>query len=128
MGSIESTRPPRRRVRSLPLPWQFRYCYDGGRKVVTRYAVVFIRTPIEEDQLRVGVVASRKVGGAVKRNRARRLLRETARFLAPRWRNRPLWIVFVARESINDRSAHEVQDDIERALNDNGAFSTGHIE
>ncbi|HET6462322.1 MAG TPA: ribonuclease P protein component [Candidatus Krumholzibacteria bacterium] len=128
MGSTGSTRGPRRRVRTLPLAWQFRYCYDGGRKIVTRYAVIFLRTPVDPDGLRVGVVSSRKVGGAVQRNRARRLLRETSRFLAPRWPDESLWIVFVARESINGRSVYEVQEDIERTLSANGviaAASTG---
>jgi ribonuclease P protein component len=123
MDSMESTRSPRRRVRTLPLPWQFRYCYEGGRKIVTRYAVVFMRAPAEADGVRVGVVASRKVGGAVRRNRARRLLREAARALVPRWRDRPLWVVFVARESINLRSAGEVHEDIARALAEHGAFN-----
>ena len=128
MGSTGSTRPPRRRVRSLPLPWQFRYCYDGGRKIVTRYAVVFMRAPVDSDGLRVGVVASRKVGGAVKRNRARRLLRETARSLAPRWHNESLWIVFVARGSINGQSAHDVREDIEQTLGASGIFSERNME
>lgn len=123
MGSSESTRSPRRRVRPLPQPWQFRYCYEGGRKIVTRYAVVFMRAPVEPDALRIGVVASRKVGGAVRRNRARRLLREAARSLLPRWDNRSLWVVFVARESINDRSADEVRNELERALTQNEAFT-----
>ena len=122
MDSIESTRSPRGRVRTLPQPWKFRYCYDGGRKIVARYAVVFMRRPVESDGTRVGVVASRKVGGAVKRNRARRLLRETARSLLPRWQN-PLWIVFVARESINERSAGEVHEDLLQALTEHGAFT-----
>jgi ribonuclease P protein component len=126
MGSTGSTRGPRRRVRTLPLPWQFRYCYDGGRKIVTRYAVIFLCTPANPDGLRVGVVASRKVGGAVQRNRARRLLRETARFLAHRWPDESLWIVFVAREPINGRSVHEVQDDIERSLCANGAIAAAN--
>lgn len=124
MDSMESTRSPRGRVRALPLPWQFRYCYDGGRKIVTRYAVVFMRTPADSEGLRVGVVASRKVGGAVKRNRARRLLRETARSLVPRWQNRPLWIVLVAREAINERSADEVREDVARTLTEHGAFNS----
>jgi len=124
MDSMESTRSPRGRVRALPLPWQFRYCYDGGRKIVTRYVVVFMRTPADSEGLRVGVVASRKVGGAVKRNRARRLLRETARALVPRWQNRPLWIVLVAREAINERSADEVREDVARALTEHGAFNS----
>ncbi len=123
MDSTGSTRGPRRRVRTLPLPWQFRYCYDDGRKIVTRYAVIFLRAPVNPDGLRVGVVASRKVGGAVQRNRARRLLRETARFLAHRWPDESLWIVFVARESINGRSVFEVQEDIERYLRAEGAIA-----
>jgi ribonuclease P protein component len=115
-------------VRSLPLPWQFRFCYDGGRKIVTRYAIVFIRAPLDSDGVRVGVVASRKVGNAVKRNRARRLLRETARSLAPRWHNESLWIVFVARASINGLNARDVREDIERTMNAGGAFAAGNIE
>ena len=128
MDSNESPRPPRRRVRSLPLPWQFRYCYDGGRKLVTRHAVVFLRTPAQPDGLRVGVVASRKVGDAVRRNRSKRLLREAARALAHRWIDRDMWVVLVARASIVDRSSIEVRDDIERALLDNGVLEAKNIE
>jgi ribonuclease P protein component len=123
MDSIGPTRSPRSRVRPLPLPWQFRYCYEGGRKIVSRYAIVFLRAPAQPDGIRVGVVASRKVGGAVQRNRARRLLRETARALLPRWQNRQIWIVFVARESINGRKAVEVQAEIARALTENDGFN-----
>lgn len=128
MDSMGSTRPPRRRVRSLPLPWQFRFCYDGGRKIVTRYAIVFMRAPVDPGGLRVGVVASRKVGNAVKRNRARRLLRETARSLAPRWQHESLWIVFVARQSINGHNAHDVREDIERSMSAGDAFAAGTAE
>jgi len=128
MDSIESPRPPRRRVSSLPLPWQFRYCYDGGRKLVTRHAVVFLRTPAQPDGLRVGVVASRKVGGAVRRNRAKRLLRESARALAHRWIDRDMWVVLVAKASIVDRSLIEVRDDIERALLESGVLEAKNIE
>jgi ribonuclease P protein component len=128
MDSMGSTRPPGRRVRSLPLPWQFRFCYDGGRKIVTRYAIVFMRAPADPGGLRVGVVASRKVGNAVKRNRARRLLRETARSLAPRWQNESLWIVFVARQSINGHNARDVREDIEQSMSAGGAFAAGIAE
>lgn len=123
MGSRESARAPRRRVRTLVSPWQFRHCYDTGRKIVTRYSVVFLRAAVEPDGLRVGVVASRKVGGAIRRNRAKRLLREAARHLAHRWIDRNTWVVIVARAPINDRTASEVQDDIERALVDNGVLA-----
>jgi ribonuclease P protein component len=74
------------------------------------------------------VVASRKVGNAVKRNRARRLLRETARSLAPRWQHESLWIVFVARQSINGHNAHDVREDIERSMSAGDAFAAGTAE
>jgi len=128
MDTTGSTRPQRPRVLTLPLPWQFRFCYDGGRKIVTRYAIVFMRKPATPDRIRIGVVASRKVGGAVKRNRARRLLRETARSLAPCWRDESMWIVFVAREAINGQRAQDVREDIERTMRANGAFTAGKIE
>jgi ribonuclease P protein component len=48
-----------------------------------RLVVVHLR-PGEDEAVRVAVVASRKVGSAVARNRAKRLLREAARHVA--WR------------------------------------------
>jgi ribonuclease P protein component len=128
MDSLESPRSPRRRVLTLPSPWQFRYCYDGERKIVTRHAVVFMRVPREPDAVRVGVVASRKVGGAVQRNRAKRVLREVSRALSGRWTDPSVWIVFVAKASIVERNAQEIRDDIERALVEAGALGASNIK
>ncbi len=118
-SGAERSRPAnakRRRVRTLAHAWQFRRCYDSGKKFVARHVVIFLHPAQEPDGLRVGVVASRKVGGAVKRNRAKRLLRASARRIAPRWNDRHIWVVMVAKASIVQVGADEVQDDIERAL------------
>lgn len=45
--------------------------------------VVLYTVPSGEEQSRVGVTAGRWVGGAVERNRAKRLLREAVRSLYP---------------------------------------------
>ena len=112
----------------LKKSWQFRVCYGRGRRVVCRDAVVFYaRAPEDGDGPRIGVVASRRVGGAVQRNRAKRLLRETARRISGRLHDPNTWLVLVARSSIVARSAREVCDDIEGALAEAGVVA-GEIE
>jgi ribonuclease P protein component len=61
---------------------------------------------------RVGVTASRKVGSAVKRNRAKRLLREAARHLYPRFETKGWDVMLIARPKLVE--AKEIE--VERAL------------
>ena len=60
---------------------------------------------------RLTVVASRRVGGAVRRNRAKRLLREASRVL--RWRD-GLDVVLVARAGCAWSDAHRVGAELAR--------------
>ena len=60
---------------------------------------------LEASGARLTVVASRKVGGAVRRNRAKRLLRESARTV--RWRA-GLDVVLVARAACAASDVHAV--------------------
>ncbi|MHB1306555.1 MAG: ribonuclease P protein component [Limisphaerales bacterium] len=68
---------------------------------------------------RLGVIASRRVGPAVVRNRARRLLREAFRLHQGLLRQ-PLSIVLVARPSIAGLSFGEVERDYLAVLRDSG--------
>ncbi len=70
------------------------------------------------------MVASRKVGGAVKRNRAKRLLRQGARHIAEKWIDRHIWVVLVAKASIVEAHADEIRDDIERTLTKSGQLDS----
>lgn len=81
-----------------------------GRQRAGRLAVLHVRPSEHEGPARIAVVASRKVGGAVARNRAKRLLRETARRV--RWRP-GVDVVLVARRSTSLSTAPEVNAEVE---------------
>ena len=75
-----------------------RRVYESGRSWVHPLLVLVARAS-GLDISRVGVTASRKVGGAVARNRSKRVLREAARSLYPRFGAG--WdVVLVARAAI----------------------------
>jgi ribonuclease P protein component len=63
-------RPSERLNRQL----EFRAAFDQGRRTHGRFMTVMVR-PNRLPIARLGVVASRKIGGAVQRNRAKRLVR-----------------------------------------------------
>ena len=52
--------------------------FDAGRRAHGRYLTI-IAAPAPGPDSRIGIVASKKLGGAVVRNRAKRLIREMFR-------------------------------------------------
>jgi ribonuclease P protein component len=73
---------------------------------------------------KLGVVTSRKIGSAVERSRARRLLRESFRRHQHEFAQ-PVELVLVARPSIAGRSFAEVEKDFLTALNRAGLRKNG---
>jgi RNase P protein component len=118
-------------MRSLRTKREFDRVYAEGVKRVGRLVVIYVLAA--EDDARA-VVASRRVGGAVLRNRAKRLLREALRHLVPdddadarRLLSfasvepggvRGFWVVAVARRGIITAGCEDVREDMERLLSD----------
>ena len=87
--------PPARRIRRRG---EFQRVFDAGRRAHGRYLTI-IAAPRSGADSRLGIVASKKLGGAVVRNRAKRLIREMFRTQS-RPESRPrIWSSFPKRES-----------------------------
>ena len=73
------------------------------------------RTPLRE-AAGLGFTATKKVGGSVGRNLARRRLREAARLLVPRFGVSGVDYVLIARQETGAAAWPRLLDDIEKAL------------
>ncbi len=76
---LSSQFPKERRIRRRG---EFGTVFDRGTRIHGRF-FTFLMLPSGLPGARLGIVASRKLGGAVERNRAKRLIREFFRHLAP---------------------------------------------
>jgi ribonuclease P protein component len=92
---------------------QFRRAYEHGRKIVGKFFVLYVVDDAIEQPRAVGVVTSRKVGNAVTRNRARRLLREAYRLNKQKLKTN-LLIVMIARSAINGKRLRDVEAELLR--------------
>lgn len=98
------TRPARLRASG-----EVRETLSRGRRVHGEDLVAHVVRRADDEPTRVAVLASRKVGNAVRRNRARRLLRVAGEGLPPVG----LDVVLVARASTPARRSHELRAQVE---------------
>jgi ribonuclease P protein component len=82
--------------------------------------VVYVRR--SEGETRVGMVCGRRVGGAVIRNRARRVLKEAWRHVGPHVRS-GYDVVFVAQPGIRGARMMDLVRDMTRALTAAGVMT-----
>jgi ribonuclease P protein component len=102
-----------RRLKRRP---DFLQVASSGRKAAMPGLVLQARARPESDEVRVGFTASRKVGGAVVRNRAKRRLRAAAAaVLAARGRPAQDYVLIARAETVR-RPWRLLLDDLDRAL------------
>ena len=93
---------------------EFVYAYRRGKKVVSRAMVLHYyrnRTGVT----RLGITATKAVGGAVQRNRAKRLIRECWRQAAPGIK--PGYnVIIAARSALSSASLQEARRNLQYCL------------
>ena len=104
----------------------FSKIYAKGKKVSEKNIAVYVLRNYKSGDTRLGITTSRKIGNAVQRSRARRLIREAYRAVCKEHVfRRPFWIVVVARGAITDknRKMYGVEADLRKAFEKLQVFS-----
>ena len=123
-GPIESSRPGRfSRTNRLSRTWQYQRAYRDGRSTRGKFVVLYAHV-VPGEPSRLGIVASKKVGGAVVRNRTKRRLREVGRALWPRVLSDGRQLVLIALASAAAAPFADLAADVEAQLAAAGAFES----
>jgi|YelNatPaOPRAMG01_1025707.scaffolds.fasta_scaffold277125_1 ribonuclease P protein component len=102
----------------------FKAVYDRGRSYAADLVVLYALPKRERTKTRFGFSVSKKIGGSVQRNRARRLIREAVRLLLPRVLDG--WdVVIIARRSIVGAEFSDVMLCVEKLLERAGVIAAG---
>jgi len=103
-------------IRHLRKRWQFLACAKGKSLARGGLVIQILPRPDGDPAIGVGFTATKKVGGAVVRNRAKRRMREVARQLLPLHGSPSHDYVFVARAGAAERAWPRLLDDAKSAL------------
>ena len=102
--------------------------YTGGRRAPSKTCTVYVlkdrqarrimkSRPDKQYINRIGITASKKIGGAVQRNRAKRVIREALRLLMKEYQIKTgHLIVIAAREKATVCKMQDVKRDVQSAL------------
>ena len=99
----------------LKQSWEFERARREGQRLVSGCLILNWRFSDDQKTSRLGVVTSKKIGNAVVRSRARRLLREVFRLHQKEFK-RVADMVLIARNSIAEKTYADVERDFLRAV------------
>ena len=114
------------KIPSIKENYLFSRLYAKGKRQASKTLTVYVMPNYKTAETKLCITVSKKLGGAVQRTRARRLIREAFRLLfAERTAARPTLVVVVARSALLEkgRKMGEVKADLTYALNKLGVFS-----
>ena len=105
--------------------YMFAYCYKAGKIAHAKSCFMYYATS-KNKNVKIGVSVSKKVGGAVQRNRARRIIREA---IAPHLSciNNDYNIIIVARDNFLSFDFNDVKQDIEHLLKKAGLINAKSV-
>lgn len=92
----------------------FQQVFDNGCRVSSRYFTLLL-APAAGPSVRLGIVASRKLGDAVHRNRAKRLIREVFRLNQPLPGGAGVDLVVIPRRELFDAQFIDIAGDFRAA-------------
>jgi len=110
------------RHRRLTRERDYRAVYDGGR-ASRAPAVVCLALAAAGAPTLVGIVASRKVGDAVRRNRAKRRLREAVRVVWPELGDTGWHVVIIATAATGTLDFGDLVEALRRGLSQVGVLA-----
>ncbi|NPA59740.1 MAG: ribonuclease P protein component [Epsilonproteobacteria bacterium] len=99
---------------------EFQYIYKRGKNIHSSSVVLFYLP--QQSTKKVGFTATKKIGNAVKRNRAKRRLR--ALFLTYSQKLNDATYIFVAKKSISETSHHQLDYDFKKILKKSKSFQS----
>ena len=112
--------------------------YTRGKRYVGKCVAVYVLKDLAANRLkranpegkainRLGITVSKKIGGAVTRNRAKRIIREAYRVYSPRLRTGNL-IVISARAAIVGKKSADIEIELQKAFETLAVFSDNNKE
>jgi len=109
-----------KKIVTLKKNYEFQRLYKKGKFYVGKYLVLYVK----ENKLninRIGITTSRKFGNSVKRNRVRRLIRESYRYYE-KYLKVGYDFVFVARSTEDLPAYTDIKKEMKYLLKKNSVF------